>query len=92
MRIFRWGRSGQLSGLEILKGTDIVLAGAIDFPEGVMSLEEKMKDFEKMAAMGVPEIDYVLNQKAVESRDFETIEKEMTTFLGKIAGKIILTK
>ena len=61
-------------GLEILKGTDIVLAGAIDFPEGVMSLEEKMKDFEKMAAMGVPEIDYVLNQKAVESRDFETIE------------------
>lgn len=66
-------------GLEILKGTDIVLAGAIDFPEGVMSLEEKMKDFEKMASMGVPEIDYVLNQKAVEARDFETIEKEMTT-------------
>ena len=43
-----------------------------------MSLEEKMKDFEKMAEMGVPEIDYVLNQKAVESRDFETIENEMT--------------
>ena len=65
-------------GLRILKGTDIILAGAIDFPEGIMSLEEKMKDFEKMAEMGVPEIDYVLNQKAVESRDFETIENEMT--------------
>ena len=82
-------------GLEILKGTDIVLAGAIDFPEGVMSLEEKMKDFEKMAAMGVPEIDYVLNQKAVESRDFETIEKEMTTIAefcrkSKIKDKVIV--
>ena len=40
-----------------------------------------MKDFEKMAAMGVPEIDYVLNQKAVESRDFETIEKEMVQII-----------
>lgn len=82
-------------GLEILKGTDIVLAGAIDFPEGVMSLEEKMRDFEKMAAMGVPEIDYVLNQKAVESRDFETIEKEMTTIAefcrkNKIKDKVIV--
>ena len=82
-------------GLEILKGTDIVLAGAIDFQEGVMSLEEKMKDFEKMAAMGVPEIDYVLNQKAVESRDFETIEKEMTTIAefcrkNKIKDKVIV--
>ena len=82
-------------GLEILKGTDIVLAGAIDFPEGGMSLEEKMKDFEKMAAMGVPEIDYVLNQKAVESRDFETIEKEMTTIAefcrkNKIKDKVIV--
>ena len=82
-------------GLEILKGTDIVLAGAIDFPEGVMSLEEKMKDFEKMAAMGVPEIDYVLNQKAGESRDFETIEKEMTTIAefcrkNKIKDKVIV--
>ena len=81
--------------MEILKGTDIVLAGAIDFPEGVMSLEEKMKDFEKMAAMGVPEIDYVLNQKAVESRDFETIEKEMTTIAefcrkNKIKDKVIV--
>lgn len=66
-------------GLELLKGTDIVLAGAIDFPEGVMSLEDKMIEFEKAVKMGVPEIDYVLNQKAVESRDFETIEKEMTT-------------
>lgn len=66
-------------GLEILKGTDIVLAGAIDFPEGVMSLEDKMKDFEKMAEMGVKEVDYVLNQKSVEGRDFEMIEKEMRT-------------
>ena len=57
-------------GLEILKGTDIVLAGAIDFPEGVMSLEEKMKDF-------------------------ETIEKEMTTIAefcrkNKIKDKVIV--
>ena len=45
--------------------------------------------------MGVPEIDYVLNQKAVESRDFETIEKEMTTIAefcrkNKIKDKVIV--
>ncbi|MFQ9516068.1 MAG: deoxyribose-phosphate aldolase [Eubacterium sp.] len=82
-------------GLEILKGTDIILAGAIDFPEGVMELEDKMKNFETMAKMGVPEIDYVLNQKAVESRDFEAIEKEMaaiTEFCRKnnIEDKVIV--
>ena len=42
-----------------------------------------------------PEIDYVLNQKAVESRDFETIEKEMTTIAefcrkNKIKDKVIV--
>mgnify|MGYP000913538024 CR=1 FL=1 len=41
------------------------------------------------------EIDYVLNQKAVESRDFETIEKEMTTIAefcrkNKIKDKVIV--
>ena len=62
-------------GLEILKGTDIVLAGAIDFPEGVMSLEEKMKDFEKMAAMGVPEIDYVLNRYDLKPAAFVAYDR-----------------
>lgn len=66
-------------GRRLLEGTDIILAGAIDFPEGQLSLEEKLAEFEAYAACGFTEIDYVLNQAAVEARDFDAIEREMTT-------------
>lgn len=62
---------------EFLANTGIIVAGAIDFPEGVLSLEEKMKEFKAYAQKGFQEIDYVLNQRAVEQRDYAAIEKEM---------------
>lgn len=62
---------------EYLKGSDIIIAGAIDFPLGIMTLDEKMKMFKKYAEAGFKEIDYVLNQRAIENRDYEFIEMEM---------------
>lgn len=62
---------------EFLKDTDIIVAGAIDFPLGIMNLDEKMEMFKKYAEAGFKEIDYVLNQHAIENRDYETIENEM---------------
>ena len=65
-------------GRAMLEGTDVILAGAIDFPEGVMKLEEKVSMFERYADCGFTEIDYVLNQHAVEERDFDAIACEMS--------------
>lgn len=67
------------TGRAMLEGSDIILAGAIDFPQGTMTLEEKLARFEEYAACGITEIDYVLNQESVENRDFDAIEREMTT-------------
>ncbi len=67
------------TGRAMLEGSDIILAGAIDFPQGTMTLEEKLARFEEYAACGFTEIDYVLNQGSIENRDFDAIEREMTT-------------
>lgn len=64
---------------DYLKDTDIIIAGAVDFPEGKMDLDDKMKRFADYAAKNFEEIDYPLNQKNVENREFSAIEKEMTT-------------
>ncbi|MFR3878558.1 MAG: deoxyribose-phosphate aldolase [Collinsella sp.] len=66
------------TGRAMLEDSDIILAGAIDFPQGTMTLEEKLARFEEYAARGFTEIDYVLNQESVENRDFVAIEREMT--------------
>ena len=67
------------TGRAMLEDSDIILAGAIDFPQGTMALEEKLARFEEYAACGFTEIDYVLNQRSIENRDFDAIEREMTT-------------
>lgn len=61
-----------------LVDTGIIVAGAIDFPAGELTLEDELPLFERYAARGFTEIDYVLNQRAVEERDFAEIEREMT--------------
>lgn len=60
------------------KKTTIIVAGAIDFPEGVLPLAEKLNVFAEYAERGFKEIDYTLNQAAIEKRDFAAIEQELT--------------
>lgn len=79
-------------GRFMLDGTDVILAGAIDFPEGVMTLEEKLAMFERYADRGFTEIDYVLNQRAVEDRDFDAIGREMTAIAEFCRGRGITDK
>lgn len=62
---------------DYLCNTGILIAGAIDFPLGILTLEEKMKVFWHYADMGFQEIDYVLCQKHVEERQYEKIYEEM---------------
>lgn len=62
-----------------LEGTDVIVAGAVDFPEGKLPLEEKMAEFSRYSEKGFAEIDYTLNQQAIERRDFSVIELEMKT-------------
>lgn len=62
---------------DLLKGHDIIIAGAVDFPGGVMTLQEKLNRFADYAASGFHEIDYVLNQDRIEQQDFEAIYEEM---------------
>lgn len=62
---------------DFLRDTNIIIAVSIDFPEGKMNLGEKMKRFAACATKNFEEVDYPLNQKNVENRDFSAIEKEM---------------
>lgn len=62
----------------VLENTNIIIAGAIDFPEGQMKLDEKLKRFEVYAEKNFQEIDYTLNQKNIENRNYVAIEKEMS--------------
>lgn len=61
-----------------LKDSDIIIAGAIDFPEGIKTVEEQLLDFGKYAEKGFREIDYVLNQRAVEMKNYNYIYDEMS--------------
>ncbi|MDQ0362331.1 deoxyribose-phosphate aldolase [Breznakia pachnodae] len=63
--------------VQYLKDTDIIVAGAIDFPEGNLSLEAKLKEFQIYADKGFKEIDYVLNQKNIEERNYDELLAEL---------------
>ena len=64
---------------EYLKDTDVLLVGDIDFPEGVLTLSDKMAQIKKFADKGFKEIDYVINQKNIENKNFKAIHEEMQT-------------
>ena len=63
---------------EVLAGTDVLVATAIDFPEGTMPLDEKAKLFEARFSYGFDEVDYEINQPALEARDWEAVKHEMS--------------
>lgn len=49
-------------GKRLLQGSDVILAGAVDFPEGKMSTEQQLQEMQIHADKGFEEVDYVLNQ------------------------------
>lgn len=67
---------------ELLDGTDVRIATAIDFPAGALGLADKLKVFEQRLKLGFREVDYVVNQQALEARDYRALREEM----GEIAA------
>lgn len=63
--------------IEYMKETNIIVAAAVDFPLGKCCIEANLKDIENFYNLGVKEIDYVLNQYAIEHRNYDYIEKQM---------------
>lgn len=63
----------------ILRKEDVIIAGAIDFPLGKSTIAGNIADIEYLYSLGIREIDYVLNQYAIENADFTYIEKQMKT-------------
>lgn len=63
---------------KLIQNSNIVIAGAIDFPFGVLTLKEKLDQFHIYAEAGFHEIDYVLNQHYIEMENFDEIYKEMS--------------
>ena len=63
---------------EYLKDTDIIIAASCDFPFGKATLPGNLADVKALCEMGFKEIDYVLNQYAVENRNYDYIAKQMT--------------
>lgn len=64
--------------LNKLRNTGIIVAGAVDFPYGKSCIEANLKDIECLSKKGIKEIDYVLNQYAIETNDFAYIEDQMS--------------
>lgn len=62
---------------EALAGTGVLVATAIDFPEGSMPLDEKAGLFETRLSCGFDEVDYVINQSALEAHDWDAVKHEM---------------
>lgn len=65
--------------LNYLKDTKVIVAGAVDFPLGKSCIEANLKDIENLYNLGIREVDYVLNQYAIENHDFEYIKSQMKT-------------
>lgn len=64
--------------IDYLRDTSIIVAAAVDFPLGKCCIEANLKDIENFYNLGIKEIDYVLNQYAIEHINYDYIEKQMS--------------
>jgi|TARA_B110000240_G_C13510099_1_gene458815 deoxyribose-phosphate aldolase len=73
------------------KGADVLVGTVIGFPNGDNSLGEKFDEAIKAIQDGVDELDYVVNYKAFQKGDLDTIWKEVSegTLIGIDEGKVV---
>ena len=62
---------------EFLKGTDVIIAGGVNFPLGNESIEAQLADFEDLYKVGFRELEGELNQYAVKNKMYDYIEREL---------------
>jgi len=76
---------------KLLDGSNVKVATVIGFPLGFTATETKVKEIMEALAMGVDELDMVIDLCALKSGDWKHLEKEITECLKPIyaAGKVI---
>ena len=73
------------------KGANVLVGTVIDFPHGEGSLGEKFDEAMEAIKNGADELDYVVNYKAFQKGDLDTIWKEVGegTLIGVDEGKTV---
>ena len=73
------------------EGANVLVGTVIGFPNGDNSLGEKFDEAIKAIQDGVDELDYVVNYKAFQKGDLDTIWKEVSegTLIGIDEGKVV---
>ena len=73
------------------QGANVLVGTVIGFPNGDNSLGEKFDEAIQAIENGVDELDYVVNYKAFQKSDLDTIKKEVSegTSIGVDAGKSV---
>ena len=73
------------------EGANVLVGTVIGFPNGDNSLGEKFDEAIQAIENGVDELDYVVNYKAFQKGDLDTIKKEVSegTAIGVDAGKSV---
>ncbi len=62
----------------LLKGTDLLVSGAVAFPGGHSTIEAKLLDVQYVIKSGAEEMDYVTNRFMVKQHNWDYITEEMT--------------
>lgn len=63
---------------DYLKGTDILVSGAVAFPGGSGTIQGKLADVGYAMENGADEVDYVINTHNVKNHDWDKVEEEIT--------------
>lgn len=62
---------------EMLKGSGVMLGGAVGFPSGADCTEEKVSCAKRMVEIGCDEVDMVINVGALISGDYEAVYNDI---------------
>lgn len=81
---------GQLI-VDELKGSGVGASAVIGFPYGAMSLASKVAELQEMVDIGCTANDWVINYGALNSGDWDLVEKEIEEFV-RVSGNMAETK
>jgi deoxyribose-phosphate aldolase len=80
-------------GNSYLKGSNTHLMAAISYPRGMVPTRLKLAEVEELMEQGANEFDVVLNLEAIQSHDYQAVEREIREFrraTGSMTAKVIL--
>lgn len=75
-----------------LRGTDVHVGAAIDFPLGQNPIEIKRQETIKSIEDGADEIDYVINIGALKEKKYDYISREMDSIVSVCRDRQVISK